>query len=268
MAAHEFPLTDFSRAVQPALDRLPISRTQFSTTLEPNLSLRSPRTGFSATPDLALVAMPVQKGPSQLLAIVECAFSQDHASLMQKIRHEIEGWPEIALVVLILVSEPQDYHSPKEEMMAWKFFSQHERCLSPEDFLALPASIDASDSELTDSDELELSSEQSNSAVQPDSAEQSSTHSNSDDLESLVLKPVMIAGHTWCHIGTVEYQVWIKNDGDEKINLDDNERRIGVGGLLYHSSSNSPLICAFSSTYTLGLPRRMSSWQSEAGCPL
>ncbi|KIK21168.1 hypothetical protein PISMIDRAFT_12434 [Pisolithus microcarpus 441] len=141
--AHEFCLTDFGRAVQSALDRLPISRSHVHIMLEPNLTLRSPCTGFSATPDRSLFASPVEVGRGVLLAVVECAFSQSHEALMKKVRAEVEGWPSILLVILILVTEERDYHCPMEGTRTWSFFSQRDACFLEDTFLALPPSIEA-----------------------------------------------------------------------------------------------------------------------------
>ncbi|KIK11021.1 hypothetical protein PISMIDRAFT_19878 [Pisolithus microcarpus 441] len=140
--AHEFCLTDFGRAVQSTLDRLPISRSHVHITLEPNLTLRSPCTGFSATPDRSLFASPVKAGRGVLLTVVECTFSQSCEALMKK-----------------------------------------------------------------DSD------------------------SEADfELEPVVIKPIVVADHTWCAIKDVEFDVWIREDGAERIDLDDSKR---VTGYIY-----------------------------------
>ncbi|KIK19127.1 hypothetical protein PISMIDRAFT_108241, partial [Pisolithus microcarpus 441] len=173
-------LTDFGRAVQSTLDRLPISRSHIRITLEPNLTLRSPCTGFSVTPDRSLFASPVKAGRGILLAVVECAFSQSREALMKKVRAEVEGWPSILLVILILITEERDYHCPTEGTCTWSFFSQ----------------CDTSDFE----------------------------------LEPVVIKPIVVADHTWCAIKDVEFDVWIREDGAERINLNDSKR---VTGYIY-----------------------------------
>jgi hypothetical protein len=63
---------------------------------------------------------------------------------MEKIRKEVDAWPEIFLVVMILIKEAQEYRSPQEGSATWDFHSQHEECLPPESFLVLPATADGS----------------------------------------------------------------------------------------------------------------------------
>ncbi|KAF8128996.1 hypothetical protein EV363DRAFT_1169749 [Boletus edulis] len=223
-AAHKFSITDFSRVVQPALDRLPINRQRLRVTLEPNLTLRSSLTGFSATPDLALVATPDlalatrpaegESSSSNLLAVVECAFSQDRNQLMEKVRSEVEGWPGIVLAVVIIVSEACSCHSPLMGSPSWDFFAQHKSCLSPDTFLSLPHSIDecvADTPVKVPSDCLDDSSVSSNVCF--DAVSDDSDSDTDGGSEPLVLDPIILAGHKWCDIGDVQYYVWVKKDG-------------------------------------------------------
>ncbi|KAH0826533.1 hypothetical protein J3R83DRAFT_5545 [Lanmaoa asiatica] len=206
---HEFAITNFSRAVQPVLESLPINRQRLRIALEPNLSLRSTLTGFLATPDLALVATSTGGGSSSrnVFAVVECAFSQDHGNLMKKIQEEVEGWPEIALVVAIFVSEVRNYKSPPADSPTWDYFAQHESVLSSNHFLSLPPSIDKSATSAL----VEYSSD---TAHHSPSAVSDGSDSDSDhEPEPLVLGPITIAGHTWCEIRDVQYHVWVKEDG-------------------------------------------------------
>ncbi|KIK26108.1 hypothetical protein PISMIDRAFT_9061 [Pisolithus microcarpus 441] len=234
MAAHEFCLTDFGRAVQSTLDHLPINQSLLCITLESNLSLRLSRTGFSATPDHSLFTSPVKAGPGILLAVVECTFSQSREDVMKKVRAEVEGWPTIVLVILIFVSEDRDYHSPKEGTPTWSFFSQHDACFSEDNFFALPQSIKAcatifdestsSDSSSTDRPEVE-----SPTRLDPSSSIEQDSDSEADfEPEPVVIEPIVVADHTWCAIKEVEFNVWIREDGAERIDLDDSKRVIGV----------------------------------------
>jgi hypothetical protein len=80
-----------------------------------------------------------------------------------------------------------------------------------------------------------------------------------DNSEPLVLKPITITGHLWCHISSVEYQVWVKKDSDQKINLDDNEKSSGVSLLMSNFLTN----VMFSSGHTLRSRWKASNWQSD-----
>ena len=84
---HEFTITDFNRATQPALDLLLISCHYFCIILELNLLLYRMLTSFAATPDLALVSTSTgnESLTRNVFTVVECAFSQDHDNLMKKI---------------------------------------------------------------------------------------------------------------------------------------------------------------------------------------
>ncbi|KIK13940.1 hypothetical protein PISMIDRAFT_17639 [Pisolithus microcarpus 441] len=195
-AAHEFCLTDFGRAVQSALDRLPINRSLLRITLESNLSLRSSRTGFSVTPDRSLFASPVEAGPGILLAVVECAFSQSHEDVMKK---------------RIATTAPQRRGHPPG--------------LS---FLNACATIfdesTSSDSSSTDRPEVK-----SLTRLDPSSSIEQDSDSEADfEPEPVVIEPIVVADHTWCAIKEVEFDVWIREDGAERIDLDDSKRVIGI----------------------------------------
>ncbi|KIK13755.1 hypothetical protein PISMIDRAFT_17770 [Pisolithus microcarpus 441] len=233
-AAHEFCLTDFGRAVQSTLDCLPINRSLLRITLESNLSLRSSCTGFSATPDHSLFASPVEAGPGVLLAVVECAFSQSREDVMKKVRAEVEGWPTIVLVILIFISEDRDYHSPKEGTPTWSFFSQCDACFLEDNFFALPRSIEActmifNESTSSDSSSTNRPEVESPTRLDPSSSIKQDLDSKADfEPEPVVIEPIVVADHTWCAIKEVEFDVWIREDGAERIDLDNSKRVIGV----------------------------------------
>lgn len=85
--------------------------------------------------------LPVD-GSHKLLTIIKCAFSQDHAVLMEKVREAVRGWPDtLLLIIVILINEVQDYCSPKEGSATWKFFSRQQDCLSAQEFYALGATL-------------------------------------------------------------------------------------------------------------------------------
>ncbi|KAI6011624.1 hypothetical protein EDC04DRAFT_2609799 [Pisolithus marmoratus] len=209
------------------------------TGLQANISMRSPLTGFSVTPDLALVTNLLTEVSDTLFAIVECTFSQDCDDLMKKVWCEVEGWPQIVLVIVILISENRPYCSPKEGTKTWSFFSKLDISFLKEGFLALPQSIEACTAMLNKhtSTSGSCSIDKPNSPMQLDpstSTEQSElTEAETDtDTEAepkpqpVEFKPITVTGHMWCDIRDVQYHVWTKEDGAKRINLDDSKRFI------------------------------------------
>ncbi|KAI6041975.1 hypothetical protein EDC04DRAFT_2601280 [Pisolithus marmoratus] len=206
-AAHKFSISNFSWAVLCMLDQLPINGTLLCTGLQANISMRSPLTGFSATPNLALVTSSVTRGPSIFLAVVECAFSQDCDDLMKK-----------------------------EGTQTWSFFSQLDVSFSEEKFLALPQSIEACAAKLNEP----TSTSGSCSVNKPDSSlpldpsistkqSDAETDINSEaklEPQPVEIKPIMVTGHMWCNIRDVQYHVWTKEDGAQRIDLDNSKRDV------------------------------------------
>jgi hypothetical protein len=204
--AHEFAITDFSKTVQPVLNSLPINNRRLRICLEHGLSIRSSVTHFMATPDLALVATSTGHSSwRKVFAVVECAFSQDRDKLMKKIQDEVEGWPEIAFVLAIFVTEVPDYKSPLEDSPTWKYFAQHTSILPCNLFMALPPTLDGP----SNADDLDR-----RAAVAAVSSS-SDTDSDSDDSDDgeLELRPIIKAGHKWCDVREVQYRVWVKQNG-------------------------------------------------------
>ncbi|KAI5981995.1 hypothetical protein EDC04DRAFT_2916032 [Pisolithus marmoratus] len=193
--------------------------------------MQLPLTGFSVTPDLALVTNPVMRGPSVFLAIVKCAFSQDRDDLMKKVRCEVEGWLQITLVIVILISENCPYCSPKEGTQTWSFFSQLDISFSKENFLTLPQSIKTCAVKLNEptstSGSCSINKPDSSSPLDPSiSTKQSEAETNIDseaelEPQPIEIKPIMVAGHMWCNIRDVQYHVWTKEDRAQRIDLDD-----------------------------------------------
>ncbi|KAI6008461.1 hypothetical protein EDC04DRAFT_2611003 [Pisolithus marmoratus] len=150
---------------------------------------------------------PVMRGPSIFLAIVECTFSQDHDDLMKK-----------------------------EGTQTWSFFSQLGVSFSKENSLALPQSIEAFAAKLkkptSTSGSCSINKPDSSSPLDPSiSAEQSKAETNINSEAKLKpqpieIKPIMVTGHTWCDIRDIQYHVWSKEDGAQRIDLDDSKRFI------------------------------------------
>ncbi|KIK17983.1 hypothetical protein PISMIDRAFT_14711 [Pisolithus microcarpus 441] len=180
---------------------------------------------------------PIQAGSDVLLAVVECAFSQSCEDVMKKVQAEVEGWPSIILVILIFISENCDYHSPQEGTPTWSFFSQCDMCVSQDDFLALPQPIEAyamNFNESTSSDSSSINSPKAESPTRLDPSspiEQDSDSEVNFEPEPVVIKPIIVADHTWCAIKDIKFNVWIREDGAERIGLDDSKKVIGVSDM-------------------------------------
>jgi len=119
--------------MNPAVQQLPINKHILCATFESKFTFQSSQTGFSATPDLSLIIMSLKQKMSrgqdfEVLAIVECAFSQNKSDLEEEIRNELAARSEIALVIMILINESETYRRPTEESQAWRMFSQEEKC--------------------------------------------------------------------------------------------------------------------------------------------
>ncbi|KIJ59149.1 hypothetical protein HYDPIDRAFT_170938 [Hydnomerulius pinastri MD-312] len=178
-ATHEAPLTDLREIISPAMRLLPFDKCKVRALVEMNSPFQSPESGFSATSDLSLVLMSLLgSGNREILILAECAFSQDEQSLRDKVKKELAAHPKVVLFFMIIVSEVEEYHGPKEGTDAWNYFADEARCRDAQSFLSLQE--------------------------QP--------------LASGAAR-VMVAGHNWCNISSVDYYVWVKQD-DKQIDID------------------------------------------------
>ncbi|KAI6010300.1 hypothetical protein BKA83DRAFT_4503634 [Pisolithus microcarpus] len=139
---------------------------------------------ISAIPDLALVISSIKGNKIQRFPlIVECAFSQPHQKVFEKVTMLIAARPEVLMVVIVLINESPHYQSPFKKSLAWKTFANHQDSLDLTDFTSL-CDVDSGDV----------------------------------DVGKDFMVPIVIAGHTWCCISSVDYYVWLKhtpNTGDE-----------------------------------------------------
>ncbi|KIK15667.1 hypothetical protein PISMIDRAFT_16360 [Pisolithus microcarpus 441] len=153
---------------------------------------------------------------------------------MKKVWAEVEGWPSIILVILIFVLKDCNYHSPKEGTPTWSFFSRRNACVLEDNFLALPQSVEAyamnfDKSTSSDSSSIDRPEAKSLMQLDPSSPIKQDSDSEADfKPEPMVIKPIIVADHTWCAIKDVEFDVWIREDGAERIDLDDSKRVIGI----------------------------------------
>jgi len=179
-AIHEVPFDEMNKAFTVAFYMLPYDQDMILTTVHMNLSLKSDLT--SATPDMS-ISFTATEGPrraARIPFIGECAFSQDEGKLIQKLMSEVAAHPEVVLVVVVIIREESPYRSPAPYSLAWETLCKDLESSSFNDFIA----------KIEGSEERTLS------------------------------RPVVVAGHMWCKIASIEYRVWVRADGDEPIDLE------------------------------------------------
>ncbi|KAG1719784.1 hypothetical protein EDB19DRAFT_1918537 [Suillus lakei] len=127
----------------------------------------------------------------KILLVGECAFAQDIDSVLRKIKHEIASHPEVLMVIMAVIDEHEPYRSPGRMSEAWQVLRQETSICSSSSF-CLP-------------------------------------RSQRNEAQSLG-QPVVIAGHTWCHLASVRFHVWVR--GNEPIDVDvDNSELLARGTL-------------------------------------
>ncbi|KAI6017114.1 hypothetical protein EDC04DRAFT_2608075 [Pisolithus marmoratus] len=132
---------------------------------------------ISAIPDLALVISLMKGNKIQHFPlIVECALSQPCQKVFKKVAMLIAAHPKVLMVVIVLINESPHYQSPSDKSLAWKTFVNHQDSLDLTGFTSL-CDVDSSNV----------------------------------DVDKDFMVPVVIAGHTWCHISSVDYYVWLKH---------------------------------------------------------
>ncbi|KIK22790.1 hypothetical protein PISMIDRAFT_11356 [Pisolithus microcarpus 441] len=53
--------------------------------------------------------------------------------------------------------------------------------------------------------------------------------------EPVVIEPIVVANHTWCTIKDIEFDVWIREDGAERIDLDNSKKAAFERGYTYNT---------------------------------
>ncbi|KAI6020786.1 hypothetical protein BKA83DRAFT_4494612 [Pisolithus microcarpus] len=128
------------------------------------------------------------------LLIGECAFSQNKAVLHDKLKKITAELPDLVAVMMIVIQEDAPFNSPQQKSAAWEFFKSHGTLLSQKEFLAL----------CTDLSELICLS-----------------------------KSITVGGHTWCHLATVEYFIWVREVGGNPININNSGADSSTRGTLF-----------------------------------
>lgn len=180
---HDAPFDDLHHALAKALDDVPYDEDIVCVRIRMNHRLVVGRSTY--IPDI-LVSLTDTQGLSdtshRYALIGECAFSQDRSDALAKLRRYVQHLPHLVVIVLVVVEEDFHFASPAKDSDAWAFFKQNGDCLEQEDFLALR--LDATSRPLR------------------------------------IGAPVIVKGHKWGCIKSVEYTVWVRQPGEDVIDLD------------------------------------------------
>ncbi|KAI6036206.1 hypothetical protein BKA83DRAFT_4120084 [Pisolithus microcarpus] len=172
-AIHEAPISEFN-SILSCFQQVSYPRNIVHIQVSMNSDMEEEF--ISAIPDLALVISSVKGNKIQHFPlIVECTFSQPHQKVFEKVAMLIAAHPEVLMVVIVLINESPRYQSPSEKSLAWKTFASHQDSLGLTDFTSL-CDVDSGDV----------------------------------DVDEDFMVPLVVAGHTWCHISSVDYYVWLK----------------------------------------------------------
>jgi hypothetical protein len=139
----------------------------------------------SVTPDI-LISLTATQGPTTTLLIPyagETALTEQWDHVFKKVESMIVAYPETILASIVLVREAKRYSSPQIESIAEETLHNSVGDGKKPKPLPLRAFIDK--------------------------------RSTPRDFNS----PFIVADHTWCHVESVEYFMWIKGDDDEPIDM-------------------------------------------------
>lgn len=167
-------------------------------------------------PDLSLIAMPTKRDGKKssdylVLAVVECAFSQEKDDLFEKLQALITTRPQIVLAIAIIIREEKEYVNPKFGSEAWDALTQLE-CLGHGAFMAY-------------------------SKPAPTTSESEDSTQSAGGSEDFELHPVTVAGHRWCNISSVKLHAWVKQD-DTPINIGANPDGMAQGVSMIYALSH------------------------------
>ncbi|KAI6011815.1 hypothetical protein BKA83DRAFT_4501730 [Pisolithus microcarpus] len=196
-ALHKAPLDELKTVLERKLDYLPSHPGQsvVHANAHMNRSIRFDNSEF--VPDMLLSLRDISKRtnePSMFLLVGECAFSQNEAILRDKLKKIIVELPDLVTVMMIVIREDALYNLPQQKSATWEFFKSHGTLLSQKEFLALCADLS----------------------------------------EPICLgKSITVGGHTWHHLATVEYFIWVREVGGNPINIDNSGTDSSARGVLF-----------------------------------
>ncbi|KIK19404.1 hypothetical protein PISMIDRAFT_13676 [Pisolithus microcarpus 441] len=194
---HEAPLDKLKTVLERKLDYLPShpSQSVVHANVHMNRSIRFNNSEF--VPDMLLSLRDISKRtnePSMFLLISECAFSQNEAVLCDKLKKITVELPNLVMVMMIVIREDTPFNSPQQKSAAWEFFKSHGTLLSQKEFLTLCADLS----------------------------------------EPICLgKSITVGGHTWCHLATVEYFIWVREVRGNLINIGNSSADSSARGTLF-----------------------------------
>ncbi|KIK20173.1 hypothetical protein PISMIDRAFT_106193 [Pisolithus microcarpus 441] len=194
---HEAPLDELKTVLERKLDYLPSHPGQsvVCTNVHMNHSIRFDNSEF--VPDMLLSLRDISERtnkPSMFLLISECAFSQNEAVLRDKLKKITAELPDLVMVMMIVIQEDAPFNSPQQKSATWEFFKSRGTLLSQKEFLALRTNLS----------------------------------------EPICLgKSITVGGHTWCHLATVEYFIWVREVRGNLININNSSTDSSTRGMLF-----------------------------------
>ncbi|KAG2109691.1 uncharacterized protein F5147DRAFT_652282 [Suillus discolor] len=180
---HEAFHDDLKDSFTSAIKDLPYNRRIIRPQVHMNYKLRLK--SKSVTPDM-VISLTATQGPTQKLLIPyvgETALTEQWDHVFKKMESMIVAHPEIILASIVLVREAKHYTSPQQDSIATDMLHNHCNGEEKPDPLSLKEFIT-----------------------------QRSTLRNFEE-------PIQVSDHTWCHVESVEYFVWIKGDKDRAIDM-------------------------------------------------
>ena len=200
-AVHEAPFDYLKKAFEKVLDNIPCDEDNVLMCLHMNREVFV--AGSLLVPDMLMSLMAIQGGTFKApwyLLVRECAFSEQKSHVVDKLKKYVWGFPHLMVVVMVVIDKVCSYKSPTRDSDAGEFFHNSKKVLSLDEFLSLHP---------TSEEPLHLNA------------------------------PITVKGHTWCHISSVDYYVWVRQPGKSPINLDSTDAAHmahGVSPMLCHSS--------------------------------
>ncbi|KAG0691997.1 hypothetical protein DFH29DRAFT_1009632 [Suillus ampliporus] len=174
---------------------VPFDKRLITVIVDTNCRRNTPNSRSIYTPDFSVSFKVMKKldGRRQVrhVALGECALSQDVVDLHKKFKFEVASNPEVELVVKLKVDEGNGYKSLDPTSDAYKLL------VSPKFNQDSKTLVASAESHLSLGDFTYLM----------DTSAPSSS--------------VVVAGHTWCNINAVHFQVWVRGNTPIDIDVDD-----------------------------------------------
>ncbi|KAG2143673.1 hypothetical protein DEU56DRAFT_910800 [Suillus clintonianus] len=182
---HEAFFDDLKQSFTLAINNIPYNRR----TIRPQIHMNYPLqvADKSMTPDMA-ISLTATQGPTEVVLIPfvgETALTEEWDHVFEKVESMIAEYPETILASIVLVREAKRYVCPADSSTASK--TLHNR--GGNDLRGKPAPLPLK------------------------------TFINKRSTPRNFEQPVRIANHTWCHVQSVEYFMWLKGDKKKPIDM-------------------------------------------------